>query len=81
MKALRLRWYPEKGWIIETPVYLDDYQIKRIADFAFKVQVERLRGLPPGDRKEELKKSIIALKEKKISQRLIEIEKNTWRLF
>lgn len=74
MGGLRLHWDATQGWILDVPVALTEEQLHRVAKWAFEIQVQRWRSLMPGERKEEAARSLKALEQGKISQRLVDAD-------
>lgn len=72
MRNLRLYWDVETGWILDVPVALSKDQLDRVARWALPRQIDRYRGLPPGDRKEQLGFAIEALRRREVRQRLFD---------
>lgn len=63
MKDLRTKWLGDaEGWVVFAPVALTVGQLRRVATLVEPMQVDRYRSLPPGERKDECKRSIEALR-------------------
>lgn len=60
----------DKGWMVESVPPLTPSEIKRSIDYTLKVQLDRYLTLKPGDRKDECKRTILALKEGRVTQNL-----------
>ena len=69
---LKLHWEGEHGWILDTVTLLSPAHIKYVVDKTLPIQLQRWRGLKPGNEKEALGQAIELLKQYKISQWLIE---------
>jgi len=75
MKNLRLHWDAEAGWVVDVPVHLPQRQVYNLIQYALPRQIDRWRGLPPGERKGELGRAIELLRQGKVKQRLLEVDK------
>lgn len=71
-RYLRLHWDANEGWILDVPFPLTRKMLEHVAKWAFKVQLDRWRALPHGDRRDELGRALHLLKEGKIKQRIID---------
>lgn len=67
----RLHWDAQKGFIVYTKIGLSQNQMERIAMWALPRAIDRYRGMPQGDLKEQFGKSIKQLKEGQIRQLLV----------
>lgn len=70
---VRLRWVGD-GWWLDVPTALSADQIRRIAAWALPRQVDRWRSLPPGEKKDECRRTIDALKSGLIQQRIVNMD-------
>jgi hypothetical protein len=75
-RALRLHWDAETGWVLDVPVALTATQVARVAAWALPRQIARYRGLPPGDRKDQLGHAIELLRQGRVAQRLIDHDRD-----
>lgn len=71
-KSCRLHWNAELGWLLDVPTTISAQQLWRVAKWALPRQVERYHALPPGDRKDELRRALDLLKAGKIRQQLVD---------
>jgi hypothetical protein len=62
-----MRWHGDTGWAIDIDKGMTPSEIQRCVDFTLKVQLDRWRGLLPGDRKDECWRTILDLKSNKVS--------------
>ena len=70
MNDLRTHYEPQLGrWLIDSPVVLCDAQVERIRLHTLMIQKQRHAGMTPGDRREEVGRSIRALKAGNIVRR------------
>lgn len=60
----------EHGWVIEHDLPLSPREIQFAKEFTLKVQRDRLKTLPPGDRKEECARTIAALVMDRVTQNI-----------
>jgi hypothetical protein len=72
VKHLRLHWDAEIGWVVDVPFCLPEATISRVVAISLPKQLDRLRSLPPGDRKAELARAIKLLQAGKVEQRLVD---------
>lgn len=69
MKDLACTYHSDTDtWRVRVPFALSDEAIERVRVWLLGVQVDRDRGLPPGDKKDLLKRAIFALEQRKIVQ-------------
>jgi len=71
MRPFRLHWDAVEGWLLDVPVAQPPHIIQRVIDWSVPKQVDRLRALPPGEKKEELTKAIQLLQAGQLKQRLV----------
>lgn len=72
MTALRTHYEPHLGrWLIDSPVVLNAAQVERIRLHTLMIQTQRHAGMSPGDKREEVGRSIKALEANKIVRRPI----------
>jgi len=67
----RVHWDAEHGWLIDvrvTGISLTAMQIDHIRQWAHARQTDRWRSLPPGDRKDECRRTIDDLEHGRIRQ-------------
>jgi len=64
MNKVRMHFDAMRGWICDVPQALSPMELQRVVDFTIKSQTDRVRGMPPGDRKEQGKLAIGILIEK-----------------
>lgn len=69
VKNVRLHWDAVDGWLLDVPVVLPSIPQPAI-DWMVKQQIERWRGLPPGEKKDQLAGAIKDLQAGKIRQLL-----------
>lgn len=70
--SLRTHYEPHLGrWLIDSPVVLNDAQVERIRQHTLMIQRQRHSGMPPGDRRDMIGKSIAALEAGRIFHRPI----------
>lgn len=55
----RVHWDAVSGWVVDTPISLSKRQLKACVDWTVKIQSERIRSMPHGDRREQ---AVAALK-------------------
>ena len=72
MTSIRTHYEPHLGrWLIDSPVVLDAAQVERIRQHTLMIQRQRHSGMAPGDRREEVGRSIKALESGQIVRRPI----------
>lgn len=64
MKNVRMHFDAARGWICDVPQALSPMELARVVSFTIKAQTDRVRAMPPGDRKEQGKLAIDILKTK-----------------
>lgn len=64
----RLHWDAEHGWLLDVDTALPPPAIDKVVRWALPRQIDRWRGLMPGDRKEQLAAAIKLLEERKVRQ-------------
>lgn len=69
MKQPAMEWRPGLDcWLLRTETPLGDRQVQAIRDWMLKVQAGRRIGLMPGDIRDDLDASVVALREGRIRQ-------------
>lgn len=72
MTQPRMWWAgEEKGWIIDVEQALTLSELERSIDFTLRVQSDRYLTCGSGDRRDECAKTIVALRNKKVTQNII----------
>ena len=71
MKNLRL-WWTGSEWKLLVPTTLSSGQIGAIVAWALPKQIQRLRGMSAGERKEDLQNAIAKLQRGEITQVLFD---------
>lgn len=71
MNNLRLHWDAQEGWLLDVPTALSKPALQRVVEWSIPKQVARFQSLPPGDKKDDLKRAIESLREGKVRQRLV----------
>lgn len=72
MNQPRLHWDAEVGWVLDVPKMLDAGTLHRLSTgWAFKMQHARWLSLPPGERKDELGRALVLLRDGKVQQRVV----------
>lgn len=72
MQQPRLHWDAETGWVLDVPKALDKGTLHRlVTGWCFKQQHIRWLGMPPGDKKEELGRALVLLRDGKVQQRVV----------
>lgn len=72
MRNTRIYWRAEPGvWYFDVQAGLPQSVAVRVASFYVPKLVEKFRTLPPGDKKEDLKRAIEALQSGKVVQRIV----------
>jgi hypothetical protein len=71
MNPLRMSYRKGEGWYLDVKEVLPDIALKQACDFAYKINLDRYRGLPLGDKKDELREALNDLKQYKARQRVI----------
>lgn len=72
MKNSRLYWRAEPGvWFFDVPTGIPQAVAERVAIAHVPRLVDKFRTLPPGDRKDDLKRAIEALQAGKVLQRIV----------
>lgn len=71
MKNMRLHWDAESGWLLDVPLYLPNHVLAQVIKWAYPRQLNRLRSLPPGDKRDELERVLPLLKDGKLKQRVV----------
>lgn len=72
MKTSRLYWRADPGvWFFDVPTGIPQAVAERAAIANVPRLVEKFRTLPPGDRKDDLKRAIEALQAGKVQQRVV----------
>ena len=69
VQDLRLYWRGSE-WFVDAPTALSAAQIARVTAWALPRQIDRWRGLPPGEKKDECAHTIEALKAGRVSCRV-----------
>lgn len=59
--APRVHWDAALGWVVDSRFALNRLQLQACVDFTRKYQTERIRSMPPGDRKDQAKKALATL--------------------
>jgi len=68
----RFYWRADPGvWFFDVPMGLPSSVVRKLAADNVPKLIEKFRTLPPGDRKDDLKKAIEALSSFKIVQRIV----------
>lgn len=57
-------------WYFDVPFAVSSKMMRGVRDFVLRVNVDRARSLPPGDRKDFVTRGIEALKKNRIKQRI-----------
>ncbi len=69
MKQPAMEWRPGLGfWLLRTESPMDLRQVMAIRDWMLKIQDGRRAGLMPGDVRDDLDASVVALREGRIRQ-------------
>lgn len=72
MKHLRVYFAPERDqWVVDSWVVLTKARLERVVQHTLATQRQRVAGLPPGDRRDVLARSIAALEARRIVHRPI----------
>jgi hypothetical protein len=71
MRALRLHWSAEDGWMVDVPATLSAPALKRVIAWALPRQVDRYRTLTPGPKRDELKGALERLRAGIVEQRVV----------
>lgn len=72
MRNVRVYYSPQRDtWVVDSWLVMTKGQLDRAGQHALKLQRERVAGMPPGDRREVLEKSIQALEAGRIVHRPI----------
>jgi len=71
MNNLRLHWDAQEGWLLDVPAALSKPALQRVVEWSIPRQVARFQGLPPGDKKNDLKRAIELLQQGQVRQRLV----------
>ena len=62
-----MRWHGDLGWTIDSPKGMTPTEIQRCIDFTMRVQADRLKGLLPGDRRDECVRTMHDLRTGKVT--------------
>ena len=57
--------------ILDTPVGLSALEMQNACNYAAGVYKQKFEGLPPGDRKETVRKGLDALRDGRVAQRVV----------
>ena len=69
MQPLRLHWEgKELGWVLDTDIHISDGHLRFVLEKSIPIQIERWRGLPPGDIKDDLEYAIKLLQNGNVKQ-------------
>jgi hypothetical protein len=68
MKNVPVRYDQERGWICQTQMSLPKNRMFLVEQYVLKVQEDRARCLPPGDRRDHVLAAIERLKTEGIIQ-------------
>jgi hypothetical protein len=69
MKYARLWWDAAYGWVVDVPnTALQQHQIKAIVDWALPRQIDRLKGMPMGPKRDQFVLALEDLKQYKVNQ-------------
>jgi len=69
VKQPAMEWRPGLGfWLLRTETPMDLRQVLAIRDWMLKIQDGRRAGLMPGDMRDDLDASVVALREGRIQQ-------------
>ncbi len=71
MKSIRVYWDDALGWTIEVPFALSRPQAEAAVAWVKKIQSERIRSMPYGDRKEQAAKALASLTATSLHQRVL----------
>lgn len=66
MNHIPMRWHGDLGWSIDSPKGMTPTEIQRCIDFTLKVQFDRYKALPLGDKKDECLKTMHDLRTHKV---------------
>lgn len=66
-------WYCDKtgGLVLDTPVGLSQAQMDAACKYVAGIYSLKFKSLPPGDRKDTVAKGLKALKENRVTQRVV----------
>lgn len=70
-RALRLHWDAEAGWLLDVPWAMPQAMVRGAVDWALPKQIQRYNGLPAGDKRDELKTAIEALRRYEVRQNVV----------
>ena len=70
MKQVRAYWDADLGWTIEVPFGLTRPQAEAAVTWIKKVQAERIRSMPHGDRREQASEALKTLTAVTLHQRV-----------
>lgn len=71
MKSVRVHWDEELGWVIDVPFALSKQQLQSAIDFSKRYQLDRIRCMPHGDRRERSQIALDKLTTTSIRQQII----------
>lgn len=71
MKPPRVHWSPAHGWVVDTVVGLDPRTIEAVVAYAKRMQLDRVRSWPHGDRREIAMRALAQLTPASIRQNLL----------
>lgn len=77
----RMSYRVNDGWYLDVDEPLPFGALKTAASYAFKVNSERLRGLVPGAKRDELVAALKDLQNGKVQQRIIAEKDKEYTLF
>lgn len=70
-KVLRLHYHPDHGWLLDVPMGYPAELAQRAIDWALKIQRDRWRSAPHGERREDIGRGIRELEAGKWSQHVV----------
>lgn len=65
-------WYDaaQDRWLVESPAPLSDAMLAACRDYLYRVHHDRYRGMMPGDKKDYVKKALLALRANRIVRKV-----------
>lgn len=65
---LRVYFNEKLGWCVDVPAPLSSQMVKAATDWAYKMNLDRWKGMMPGDRKDRLGAALPALRAGRVHQ-------------
>lgn len=67
----RVHWHPTHGWIVDTIVGLEGVVLAAVVAYAKRMQADRVRSWPRGDRRDDAERALAQLTVENIRQNIL----------